>query len=77
MNEWLKELRKKAQKTQVEMASLLDISQSHYCGIEMGTARPSIKLAQKISLVLKFHWTRFYEDEKKEVECQFNHHIKH
>lgn len=61
MLKWLVDLRKEKRKTQCEVAFLTGISQSHYAAIENGVRKPSVGLAKKISSVLGFPWTQFYE----------------
>jgi len=68
MREWLIKLRKKANKTQEQVADLARISRPTYTRIETGERNPSVDIAKKIALVLEFDWVRFYESEVKENE---------
>lgn len=52
--DWLKELRKKKGFTVRDIAKQLDVSFSHYSGIENGKKNPSLPLALKISSFFKF-----------------------
>ncbi|GMA49372.1 putative HTH-type transcriptional regulator YqaF [Alicyclobacillus contaminans] len=64
------EMRKRRQDlglSQQEMADLVDISRSYYTNIELGMRRPGVDTAKRIAGILGFDWTRFYEDEKKQI----------
>lgn len=60
MNLNLIELRMKNSLTQKEVAIMCDISRSFYNQIENGSRKPSVVVAKKISQVLKFDWTLFF-----------------
>jgi len=66
MRSWLKELRRKSNLTQEQLAKMVGISRTMITEIENGNANPSVKVAKKIAAVLGFDWTRFYEDEYDE-----------
>ncbi len=59
--DWLIDIRNDRRLTQCEVATLADISQSHYAAIENCVRMPSVKTAKKIADVLGFEWTRFFE----------------
>ncbi len=59
--EWLKAKRINANLSQKELAKKIDISQSHYSGIETGKENPSITIAKKISNALGFNWILFFD----------------
>lgn len=58
---WLKTIREKAGSTQAEVAAAAEIERAYYAMLEAGTRRPSYEVALKISKVLGFDWTLFYE----------------
>ena len=60
---WLIELRK--DKSQLEVADAVGISQNFYSWIELGERTPSPKVAKKIGELLGFDWTRFYEEQRE------------
>lgn len=62
---WLIELRKKNDLTQDQLAEKCGITQMMIANIESGIRRPSPKTAQKIAEILKFNWTKFYEESKE------------
>lgn len=71
--EWLIELRIKKKFTQEQLAIICGTTQMNISSIENGTRRPSTELAQKLAKVLKFKWTKFYEEnnnqsQEKELE---------
>ena len=59
----LKEIRKKQNKTQCEVAEEADIARAYYTQIEMGMYRPSVETAKRIAKVLNIDWTEFFNDE--------------
>ncbi|WP_432354442.1 helix-turn-helix transcriptional regulator [Anaerotruncus rubiinfantis] len=65
MRTWLKELRETAGYSQYAVARLAGISQSYYASIETGERGEKLPVAtaRKIAKVLKFKWTRFYDNE--------------
>lgn len=64
--QWLIDLREKKDLTQEQMAVLCETTQMNISHIENGVRRPSPELAQRIAKILKFKWTKFYENEEKE-----------
>ena len=50
------------------MAKQIGATQQMYNYIESGKRRPSPELAQKIAKVLKFDWTKFYEEQEIKEE---------
>ena len=67
MRLWLFVARKAKGLTQKDVASAAGISGPVYCGIELGKKNPSVKTAKRIAMVLGFKWTKFFDDEGKEV----------
>lgn len=59
---WLIDLRNNKQLSQEELSKLCDVSQMQISNIENGSRRPSPELAKKIAKILKFNWTKFYEE---------------
>lgn len=49
MNNNLKEIRRENSKTQLELAQLLNIAKSTYCGYELGTSEPTIDTLCKLA----------------------------
>lgn len=66
--EWLTDLRQKKKLSQEELAKLCDTTQMTISNIENGARRPSPDLAQKLAKVLKFNWTKFYENQEIKEE---------
>ena len=62
----LKEIRKKQNKTQCEVAEEADIARAYYTQIEMGMYRPSVETAKRIAKVLNIDWTEFFNDDPEE-----------
>ncbi|MBR0575722.1 helix-turn-helix transcriptional regulator [Proteiniclasticum sp. BAD-10] len=64
MREWLKQARESHGLSQYKVAELAKMSQSYYAAIETGDrgGKLPVETARKIAEVLKFEWTRFYED---------------
>lgn len=62
----IKDCRNEKKFSQLEVAEMVGISQSHYCEIENGTATPSVAVAKAIAKALDFDWTRFYEDSDEQ-----------
>ena len=60
---WLRTLRKNTAYTQQQIAEIAEISRAYYAQLESGTRNPSVIVAQKISEVLSFEWTLFFENE--------------
>ncbi len=67
MREWLKKNRVSKHITQDTMAKKCDITLQMYNYIENGKRRPSVEVAKKISEVLNFDWTLFFEDENNKA----------
>ena len=63
--EWFVNLRNKKKLTQEKLAKLCETTQITISHIENGDRRPSPELAQKLAKILKFKWTRFYEEGEK------------
>ena len=61
---WLRELRINAGYTQKDIATQAEITQQFYNYIENGVRHPSVKVAKKISSVLEFDWTRFFQERE-------------
>lgn len=57
------EERKRASKSQEDMAIAVGLSRAGYANIEAGKRKPSVPVAKKIAAVLGFDWTRFYEED--------------
>lgn len=60
MLKWLVEMR--GDRSQALLAKEIGIAQSTYASIEVGTRRPSVKMAKKIAAFLGFNWAKFFED---------------
>ena len=69
---WLIDLRKKANLTQEELGEKCGVTQMMISNIELGTRRPSVKLAQSLAIILGFDWFKFYEDENQKEFNQLN-----
>ena len=61
----LKDIRKSANSTQLDLASECGCERSTIGKIEAGAINPSVRLAKKIAKVLNFDWTLFYKDEEE------------
>jgi putative transcriptional regulator len=61
LRKWLINIRNG--RTQAQIAKAAGITQQMYSFIELGVRRPSVGVAKKIAAVLRFDWTRFFEDE--------------
>ena len=59
---WLLDKRSKKHLTQEQVAERSGIHRSYYTKIENGTMRPSVKVAKRISKVLGFKWTIFFDE---------------
>lgn len=57
---WLKEIRRKKEKTQDDIAKAIPLSRSAYANIENGLRYPSVKVAKRIGRELEFDWTKFF-----------------
>lgn len=67
MRGWLIQIRKEAGLSQADVAHQAGISQPSYNAIELGRSGPKPATAKRIASVLRFPWTRFYEDEEEEA----------
>ena len=61
----LKDIRKNAKLTQMQLANECGCERSTIGKIETGAIRPSVKLAKRIGKVLGVDWTLFYADEEE------------
>lgn len=61
----LKEKRREARMTQVELAKAVGVVPQHISNIELGLFNPSVKTAMKIARILNFDWVLFFDDKKK------------
>lgn len=66
--EWLINYRCNKGLSQNQTAKQIGITQQMYNYIESGKRRPSPELAQKLAKVLKFDWTKFYEEQETKEE---------
>lgn len=64
----LKDIRKKQNLTQLNLADACGCKRSTIGKIETGVIKPSVKLAKRIACVLNFDWTLFYEEERNEED---------
>lgn len=67
MRIWLKDIRQVKGVKQEEVAASANISRSYYANIERGDKTPSVTVAKRIATFLKFDWTKFFVQEKEEV----------
>ncbi len=67
MREWLYKARKDKNLTMAEVAARSNISESYYSLIENGNRNVPVHTAKKIAKVLSFDWTKFYEDDLKDL----------
>ena len=58
----LYKLRKNKNLTQAELGEKCGVSQQMIALIEIGERNPSVETAKKISAVLEFDWTKFFEE---------------
>lgn len=68
MRVWLKEARNKAGLTQEQVAEQVGIARATYGHIESGERGVTVPNAKKISRVLGFHWTNFFDDESHDLK---------
>ncbi|SFP17390.1 helix-turn-helix transcriptional regulator [Salibacterium halotolerans] len=66
MRNWLLYKRSEMGLTQSEVAEKANMNRSTYSMIELGERNASVSNAKKISKVLGFNWTIFFEDESHE-----------
>lgn len=64
----LKDLRAKADVTQVEMASYLRIPKTTYSSYEQGHRDPEVTTAKNMATKLNISWTIFFENEVRESD---------
>lgn len=62
--QWLKELRIQKGLTQEAVAKGSQMTRTAYGNIEVGKRQPSVRAAKRISTVLGFDWTRFFEENR-------------
>ncbi|GAA0491002.1 helix-turn-helix transcriptional regulator [Salinibacillus aidingensis] len=67
MRKWLLDIRKKQNLTQAQVAEQSEIARTTYSMIELGERGVTVENAKKISCVLGFHWTLFFEDKIHEM----------
>lgn len=70
MRVWLKNIRAKREITQFQLANKVDVTQQAIQLYERGERRPRPEVAKRIALELGFNWTRFFEENTKELEEQ-------
>lgn len=63
MRVWLKEIRENIGLTQEQVANKAGVARATYGHIETGEREVTVSNAKKISKVLNFHWTIFFEDK--------------
>lgn len=63
MRVWLKKKREKTGLTQEQVAEKAGMARATYGHIESGERGVTVANAKKLSSVLGFHWTIFFEDE--------------
>lgn len=68
MRDWLRGIRTEAGFTQEYVAERAGIARATYGHIESGERGVTVANAKKISKVLGFHWTIFFEDESHELK---------
>lgn len=60
--EWLIKKREAKGLSQEEVAKQCGSTQTTICAIELGSRRPSVKLAKQLANLLEFNWVIFYEE---------------
>lgn len=68
MRVWLKDARNKVGLTQEQVAERAGMARATYGHIESGERGVTVTNAKKISEVLGFHWTIFFEDESHNLK---------
>ena len=58
----MREARLKKGLTLKQLADKVNVSESFCSLIETGERRPSVETAKKLAKVLKFKWTKFFEE---------------
>ena len=66
--DWLIEIRKNKEFTQLEVAIGAKISRNYLSEIENGLKRPSVTVAQAIGEFLGFDWVIFFEGKSRETQ---------
>lgn len=67
MRDWLLGIRKQRGMTQAEVAEQANIARTTYSMIETGERNATVDNAKKISNVLGFDWTIFFEEHRHET----------
>ncbi|MGG5181361.1 helix-turn-helix transcriptional regulator [Bacillus sp. MM09(2025)] len=62
MRDWLKLARESKSLVQQDVANLVGIERPYYTMIEIGSRKPSVKIAKKLAEVLEIDWTLFFDD---------------
>lgn len=70
---WLTDLREKAGMTHKKVALEAGIERQYYGMIENGVRNPSVAVAKRISNVLGFNWTLFFEQKGNETLRDLSH----
>ncbi|MFF2287264.1 helix-turn-helix transcriptional regulator [Peribacillus butanolivorans] len=63
---WLSQKRASVNLTQEQVAEKSGMARTTYASIEKGERNPSVSNAKKISDVLEFEWTLFFEDKVRD-----------
>jgi len=69
----LKEIRKNANLTQLQLANECGCERSTIGKIETGAICPSVRLAKRIAKALNIDWTLLYEEEGEHEEDHSGH----
>ena len=67
MRTWLKDLRKKKNMSQVELADMLGIAPTTLSGYELGRRNPSVAQAKLMASKLNIDWTIFFENKIRDT----------
>ena len=73
INLLLKKYRKRAKKTQKEIAQVLNISRSTYSYYESGKILPDLKTVFKLSKIFGINYTELLVHEEKHIAADFGH----
>lgn len=65
--DWLVKLRNTVDMTHDEIANAIGVSRQYYGMIEAGVRNPSVDLAKRIAVELRFDWTIFFKDLGNEM----------
>lgn len=71
--EWLEEILQKRSLTHKEVADRVKIDRAYFTQIVNGVRRPSPDVAQRIGKLLKFNWTKFFNQNCGEKPQSVNH----